>query len=1025
MRSRLPVLLLGVAFVGSAERLPLKIYSAADGLAHNSVNRIVRDSHGYLWFCTSEGLSRFDGYEFHNLGHRDGLPHRDVHDILETRGGEFWIATSGGMCRYQPKESGPRRFQVYRVEGDDRASFINILLEDAAGRLWCGTDGGLFRLEGERDERRMRSIDLGMPEGAWDDRVVSALATDAAGSLWVGSGSGLYRIRGEGRVERYTTREGLPGNFVTALFVDRRHRIWAGTDEGLSELVADPAPGRPAVDAVYLTRDGLGADSVRALHELADGTLAVATTAGLSLFESEAGNPRRFRSYSTSQGLPKSAIESLAEDAAGNLWIGTTGNGAAKLAWKTFVTYTADDGLAGTHVDSIFDQHGTLRVVTRTGSGELFVSELDGDRFRSARVNLPPEAQLLNWGTRSQCLAVDRAGNWWIGTSSGLLRYGRISGISDLAHRPAEHFGEREGLAAGPVFSVFADSDGGLWVSTTGRKNSLARLAPHAREFRSYSELDAMRWLPSSGVSLFGADSAGGLWMGLLRFGKSQPELARFRNGVFERIGGGKDTPSGGIRALFPDREKRLWVGTNQTGLMRIDDPGADHPSFTRYTTANGLSSDIVLALTEDDAGRIYVGNGSGVDRLDAATGRVKRYTTADGLAPGEVQAAFRDRNGSLWFGTSAGLSRLRPAPDRPAAPPPIMINSLRVAGIRRQVSELGETEISGLRFQPGQNDVEVDYLGLAFAPGETLNYQYMLEGADTEWSPATIRRSVTFANLSPGSYRFLVRAVTSEGIAGVRPASVSFIILPPLWLRWWFQLLMLAAVGAAMYRLHRYRVTRLVELERVRTRIATDLHDDIGSSLSQIAILSEVANREISAAQPGLAASLADIAGISRELAESMSDIVWAIDPERDQLSDLVHRMRRFASDVLSPRDIRLVFQAPAAVQDLPMGADLRRQVFLIFKEALHNVLRHSGAAEVRIELQVERGRLDLKIADDGRGFEDIREHDGHGLRSMRRRAESAGGAMEIVSGPGGTAVTLHIPVGRRTNLHTKAPHE
>ena len=471
--------------------------------------------------------------------------------------------------------------------------------------------------------------------------------------------------------------------------------------------------------------------------------------------------------------------------------------------------------------------------------------------------------------------------------------------------------------------------------------------------------------------------------------------------------------------------QRRLWVGTNQNGLMRIDHPEADRPAFRRYTTANGLSSDLILSLTEDLSGRIYVGNGSGVDSLDVATSRSRDITSADGLAAGEVQASFRDHNGVLWFGTSAGLSRLVAVPDRPPAPLTIAITSLRVGGVRQPGSELGETEISGLRYQPNQNDIEVGFAGPAFAPGDTLRYQYMLEGADSEWSPPSPQRTVTYANLSHGSYRFLVRAINSEGVLSERPASIAFVILPPVWLRWWFQLLAAAVAGAAIYWLHHYRVTRLLELERVRTRIATDLHDDIGSSLSQIAILSEVANRHVDPAHPSLAEPLTDIAGISRELVDSMSDIVWAIDPERDHLGDLVHRMRRFASDVFSPRDIRLEFQAPAGEQDLQMGADLRRQIFLIFKEAVHNVLRHSGATEVSIDFQVEHGWLHLRVADKGRGFDAAQGHDGHGLRSMQERAHSVGGEIDITSSARGTTVALRVPVGRRMAQHARSPHE
>jgi ligand-binding sensor domain-containing protein/two-component sensor histidine kinase len=1028
MRPRSFALILASAVFCQAEKLPLKIYTAAEGLAHNSVNRIVRDSRGYLWFSTSEGLSRFDGYEFHNYGRSDGLPHRVVNDVLETRSGELWIATGGGLCQYVPKGRVHQRFRVYRVENDDRASYLNVLLEDSLGRIWCGTDAGLFRLDSAAGQTApaLRSINLGMPKEAWDDQVVSALLQDRQGDLWVGAGSGLYRQRAEGGVERYTEKDGLPQNFITALLEDQQHRIWAGTHEGLCKLIANPVPGATLVEATFRKKDGLGSDSVKVLQQLADGTLCAGTKMGLSATRADraAGSPM-FTTYTASHGLPASGVEALAEDTAGNLWIGTDGSGAAKLVWKTFLTYTADDGLVGTQIDSIFeDDAGKLCVVSRQGSTDLYVNEFNSSRFRVTRVNLPAGTRLLNWGARAQSMAHDKEGNWWIGTSDGLFRYTGVSRISDLARRlPAARYTVRDGLFGGPVVSVFEDSAGSVWLSTTGKQNGLARWDRRDRTFHRYSE--GLPWFPSSGVSLFAEDGSGQLWMGLLRFGRGQAEMTRIRRAAIDRFGGGDDAPSGGIRALYLDRQRRLWVGTNQSGLMRFDHPEADQPAFRRYTTANGLSSDVILSLTEDMSGRIYIGNGSGVDRLDVATGQVKRYTSADGLAPGEVHASFRDPKGVLWFGTSGGLSRLVPPPDHPPAPPPILITSLRVGGVQQPASELGETEISGLKYQPNQNDVEVGFVALAFAPGETLHYQYTLEGADSGWSSPSLQRSVNYANLSPDSYRFLVRAINSEGVASSQPASITFLILPPVWLRWWFQLLAASVASATIYWLHHFRVTRLLELERVRTRIATDLHDDIGSSLSQIAILSEVANRHLDPAHPKLAEPLADIAGISRELVDSMSDIVWAIDPERDHLGDLVHRMRRFASDVFSPRDIRLRFRSPAEEPDLQIGADLRRQIFLIFKEAVHNVLQHSGATEVSIHFQIEHALLNLKVADNGVGFDFARDHDGHGLRSMRERAQNVGGEVEIHSSPRGTAVTLRVPVGWRMRPRVRAPHK
>src|SRR6266853_841981 len=214
----------------------------------------------------------------------------------------------------------------------------------------------------------------------------------------------------EGVVERYTAADGLPHNFITALLQDQQHRIWAGTNEGLCKLIADPAPGRKVVEAIFREKDGLGADSIKVLQQLSDGTLCVGTKIGLSATRADrtAGLPL-FTTYTASHGLPASGIEALAEDMAGNLWIGMDGRGAAKLVWKTFLTYTADDGLGGTQIDSIFEDAGKLCVVTRQGSTDLYLNEFDGSRFMATRVNLPAGTKLLNWGPRAQTMAHDEA----------------------------------------------------------------------------------------------------------------------------------------------------------------------------------------------------------------------------------------------------------------------------------------------------------------------------------------------------------------------------------------------------------------------------------------------------------------------------------------------------------------------------------------------------------------------------------------------------------------------------------------
>jgi two-component sensor histidine kinase len=330
-------------------------------------------------------------------------------------------------------------------------------------------------------------------------------------------------------------------------------------------------------------------------------------------------------------------------------------------------------------------------------------------------------------------------------------------------------------------------------------------------------------------------------------------------------------------------------------------------------------------------------------------------------------------------------------------------------------ISSLGETEVVLPDLAADRNQLQIDFVGLSFAPGEVLRYQYRLEGADADWSPPAEQRTVNFANLASGHYRFLVRAVNSDGVASIAPAMITFIVLRPLWARWWFIALIMLTLGLISYSLYRYRLARLLEVANVRTRIATDLHDDIGANLTRIAILSEVAKQQLGNGDARDDGTLGAIARISRESVASMSDIVWAINPQRDQLLDLVRRMRQHAEELFTTRDIELRFEAPDAEHNLKVGVDVRRDLLLIFKEAVNNAARHSGCSRVEINLKLEGSQLGLLVKDNGEGFDTSIEGDGQGLVSMRRRAEKLGGTLKIEARPAsGTTISLKIPLAR-----------
>jgi hypothetical protein len=302
--------------------------------------------------------------------------------------------------------------------------------------------------------------------------------------------------------------------------------------------------------------------------------------------------------------------------------------------------------------------------------------------------------------------------------------------------------------------------------------------------------------------------------------------------------------------------------------------------------------------------------------------------------------------------------------------------------------------------------------VGFSDEPEANLSYTYRLEGAESGWQGPGTEHDLNYAELTPGHYRFLVKAINSEGLESADAAQIEFVILPPFWRRWWF-LTVLGLLGAGLiYGLHLFRVSRLVELERVRTRIATDLHDDVGANLSRMAILSEVVKTQLAPSNENARRLLADIADTSRGLVDEMSDIVWSIDPRHGDLLSVAYRLREFGSTVLGSQGIGWDLRGPAKAENLQLTPEQRRHIFLILKEAIHNVAQHAECSTVEGAISVEDNQIRAHINDNGRGFPRNASGSGHGLQNMTARAAELGGTCEIESEPGrGTRIRLKVP--------------
>lgn len=990
-----------------AQQLSLRRYDISDGLGHGVVTSIYQDTKGYLWFSTYEGLSRFDGYRFTNYDTRDGLSHPIINQVTEDRKGRLWVATNGGgVARLldgpprvvanhaAARPTGSNKFVNFPVGDTPGSNRVNRMLFDSQNNLWCLTDGGLYRAVLTDTNLKFAPVALSLG-GAY------AALEDRRGRLWFGVANELIAMSRDQLINCGPVG-GASNDLIAGVIQDRQGRLlvasWRG---GLFEFVPAPDP-RPCGQWRQLPLALGPKQLINAMLEDASGFLWLGTDDGLVKYRDG-----QQTIYTTAQGVRLNSVRSLAEDSDGNLWLGTGGGGAFKRRGELIVNYTHAEGLPNPDVAKVFeDRAGRIKAILADSS----IAEIGAEKISvNQQLDYPPissQSFMIEHDEQGRWLW-GRRGVWWARFRKPVvhLRCGRDLDLADFfpANAPLVYI------------HFYEDETGKLWMS---RGDGFLYRADATRPGRLNFESFPTDFPLLAASPQMISDRAGGLWLG------SRSRLGRLWQGKFAPMEASDGLPEIDPRSFFMDSRGWLWIGLRYKGVSMTKEPSAEHPSFANYSAPQGLSSGAVWSIAEDSFGRMYFGTDKGLDQFDPNTNQWLPYTTKDGLAGDKISQLYKDRGGNIWVATVRGVSRFDPRAERfVSRPAPIYLSRVNIAGEDLLLPETGAAQIPRIELAAARNNLSIEFVALSFQGEDSLTYQYQLEGVDTDWSATTKSRSVNYARLASGTYRFLVRAVNKEGEPSPNPAMFQFRILPPLYLRWWFLSLGAVVLVAAAYGFYRNRVNRAVELERVRTRIATDLHDDIGSSLSRMAILSEVVKRQIGVTSNESVPMLTDIAESARGLVDAMSDIVWAIDPRRDNLTNLVARVGQFASGALEARGISWDLRIPSEFENVKLIAEQRRHLFLIFKEAINNIARHSGCSSASFEIALVHNQLLAEIHDNGRGFtvspqqSSANEPGGRGLENMQNRAALLGGRLTIHSSPGhGTSLNLAVPLKKFT---------
>lgn len=963
----------------------IRYWLTPDGLPANAPTSVCQSPAGDLWIASNSGISRSDGVRFENFTARDGLPDNQVQCMFFDSKQRLWIGTRRGAA---VREMG----KWAAASPDLPAGSCTAVAQTRDGSLWFAIDGALWRGSGQAVTK--------VPE----DLKVRDLVPAPDGSLWMVGYAGIRRWR-NGEIQPVPALDrAVAGREVwgIAAAADGQWIVY-GQDlllRGAEGRWDDFPPGMPDADRRHLS-----------CVAASDGSIWVATrNSGIACLKDGV-----WTGIDTEDGLSHDDVRFLMEDQEENIWACTNGGGLNQLRHRRVEVFGMKEGL-GRQVTTALVADDAGRIWAGTDGGGL--KRLDHGVFVMEMPQKIPQERFV-WS-----LCADGGGGLWMGTfQAGLIHWqdGRRTRL-----------GPGAGLADAWIPALLRSRGGDLWIGT--HSGAIQRM----RDGRLVTERGSQG--PGAPlISGFLERRDGELLAATRGIG-----ILRRSDGKWERSDEGRENRNLTINALHEDAQGRVWVGTAGRGLALWD---GDFLSF--WDTAQGIASNVVTQILHDSRGNLWLGTNIGLQRvsiedlLAVAAGKrssllkANLYGRDDGIplpqfSGGHGSLATAAPDGALWFSMAAGAVRVPPDTDEtPKGPLPLRIESVTTDG--RSLWEEEWNRPNELELESPGAPVEIRFAAPSFNNPEKLRFRYKLAGLEDSWRDTEGRRMVSFSSLPPGNYLFEVSAARPGSAWEAKTASIAVRITPKFWQSGWFLGACVAAGSIAIALLARWwslrRIRRhLVVLEQERkldgerTRIAQDLHDDLGATLTEINFLGVLGATH--ANSPATRDRLEGIVERARRMAKSLDEIVWTVNPANDSLSSTVNYLCSRAQESLASANLRCRLEVADDLPATVLDSELRHHMLMAVNEAVNNVLKHASATEARLAISYRQGALAIAIADDGRGFDPDAVPPGrNGLGNMRKRTESDGGSCVVRSRPGeGTRVTLTLPLacGNDRSRHT-----